>query len=34
MEELERRKMSKDGKTMTALSAPHLRALIDRANEL
>lgn len=34
MEELERRKMSKNGKTMTALSASHLRALVDKANEL
>lgn len=34
MEELERRKMSKDGKTMTALPAPHIRALVDKANEL
>lgn len=33
MGELERTKMSK-GKTMTALSAPHLRALVDKANEL
>lgn len=34
MEELERRKMSKSGKTMTALPAPHIRALVDMANEL
>lgn len=34
MEELERRKMSKNGKTMTALAAPYIRSLVDRANEL
>lgn len=34
MGELERTKMSKGGKTMTALSAPHLRALVDKANGL
>lgn len=34
MEELERKKISKDGKTMTALSAPHIRALVDNANDL
>lgn len=34
MEELEKRKMVKDGKIMTALPAPHIRALVDMANEL
>lgn len=34
MEELERRRMTKKGKIMTAVSAPHIRALVDIANEL
>lgn len=34
MEELEKRKMVKDGKVMTALTAPHIRALVDIANEI
>lgn len=34
MEELEKRKMTKNGKVMTAVSAPHVRALVDIANEL
>lgn len=34
MEELEKRKMTKEGKIMTALPAPHIRALVDMANEM
>lgn len=34
MEELKRRKVSRNDKMMTALTAPHIRSLIDRANEL
>lgn len=34
MEELEKRRMTKNGKIMVALSAPHIRALVDLANEL
>lgn len=34
MGELEKKKMVKDGKIMTALPAPHIRALVDMANEM
>lgn len=34
MEELEKRKMVKGHKVMTAIYAPHMRALVDLANEL
>ena len=34
MQEIERRKMSKNGKTMLALMAPHMRALVDLSNEI
>lgn len=34
MEELEKRQMVKNHKVMTALPVPHIRALVDRANEL
>lgn len=34
MGELEKKKMVKDGKIMTALPAPHIRALVDMANEI
>ena len=34
MEELEKRRMVKRGKIMTALPAPHIRALVDMSNEL
>lgn len=34
MEELAKRRMVKDGKIMTALTAPHIRALVDMANEM
>lgn len=34
MEELEKRKMVKNHKTMAALTAPHVRALVDLANEI
>lgn len=33
MEELERKKITKN-KRMTALTAPHVRALVDLANEI
>lgn len=34
MEELEKRRMTKNGKIMVAFTAPHIRALVDMANEL
>lgn len=34
MEELEKNKIEKDGKVMTAIPAPHIRALVDIVNEL
>lgn len=34
MEELEKRKMAKNNKIMMATCAPHIRALVDIANEL
>lgn len=34
MEELEKGSMTKKGKVMTALPAPHIRALVDMANDM
>lgn len=34
MEELEKKKMSKDNKIMIAITAPHIRALVDKVNDL